>query len=71
MAERIPRIAGEEVAAQPFGRRPGDRQQDQAAIAPAKRGQRSTSRRGDAGGKAREEAEHSRQAGDDRQARAS
>ena len=35
MAERIPRIAGEEVAAQPFGHRPGDGQQDQATIAPA------------------------------------
>ena len=35
MAERIPRKAGEDVAAQPFGRGPGDREQNQPAIATA------------------------------------
>jgi hypothetical protein len=38
MAERVPRITGEDMAAQPFGRRPADRQQNQPAISSAERG---------------------------------
>ena len=70
MAERIPRIAGEEVAAQPFGHRPGDRQQDQATIAAAQRRPAIDEPARDAGRKAREEAEEHRQARHDRRRRA-